>query len=74
MFRFVSFLKLTKANTQIQIFDCDFNQQLGIGIGSKEIHSGGLTVFDLNSFEELMNYEIKNDNHCFGCTAGMGSS
>mmetsp|Transcript_18144 Transcript_18144/g.27465 ORF Transcript_18144/g.27465 Transcript_18144/m.27465 type:complete len:388 (-) Transcript_18144:186-1349(-) len=57
-----------------KVFDCDFNQQLGLGIGSTKIHEGGLTVFDLNSLEDLMSYDIKNDNHCFGCTAGMGSS
>lgn len=56
-----------------KIFDCDFNQQLGFGIGSSEVHEGGMTVFDVNSFN-LKDIPIKNDNHCFGCTAGMGSS
>ena len=36
--------------------------------------SGGLTVFDIGTSAELENLEIANDNHCFGCTAGMGSS
>jgi len=57
-----------------KIFDCDFNQQLGYGMGSSEVHGeGGKTVFDVESFN-LMDIPIKNDNHCFGCTAGMGSS
>ena len=56
-----------------KIFDCDFNQQLGYGIGSSEAYEGGMTVFDVNSFN-LQDIPIKNDNHCFGCTAGMGSS
>lgn len=56
-----------------KIFDCDFNQQLGYGIGSSEAYEGGMTVFDANSFN-LQDIPIKNDNHCFGCTAGMGSS
>lgn len=66
-----------------KIFDCDFNQQLGYGIATKNggkgdddtIHSkDGLSVFDLESFESLQDQVIRTDNHCFGCTAGMGSS
>lgn len=57
-----------------KVFDCDFNQQLGYGIGTDEIHEGGKTVFDIESYTDLMKDPIKNDNHCFGCTAGMGSS
>lgn len=50
-----------------KIFDCDFNQQLGNSIAGK-------TVFDISSLDELKKHAITNDNHCFGCTAGMGSS
>ncbi|CAB9497148.1 Protein of unknown function (DUF3641) [Seminavis robusta] len=57
-----------------KIFDCDFNQQLGYGVGVDEIHQGGLSVFDVDSFESLQDQAIRTDNHCFGCTAGMGSS
>eukprot|EP00978_Attheya_sp_CCMP212_P025035 scaffold79760_cov57-Attheya_sp.AAC.7 len=57
-----------------KIFDCDFNQQLGYGIGANGIHDGGKTVFDINSLMDLKDESITNDNHCFGCTAGMGSS
>lgn len=57
-----------------KMFDCDFNQQLGYGIGSNEVHSGGKTVFDIETLTDLKSEEIINDNHCFGCTAGMGSS
>ena len=57
-----------------KIFDCDFNQQLGYGVGSDEIHEGGTTVFDVDSLNDLLKEKIINDNHCFGCTAGMGSS
>lgn len=49
-----------------KLFDCDFNQQLGYGLHD-------LTVFDIESFD-LREYGIRSDNHCFGCTAGMGSS
>jgi hypothetical protein len=55
---------------------CDFNQQLGYTMGNDKvsIQQGGLTVFDLKSLDELSDVMIRNDNHCFGCTAGMGSS
>lgn len=53
-----------------QIYDCDFNQQLGMGLGT----TGGRTVFDIECMEDLMNIRVRTDNHCFGCTAGMGSS
>ena len=33
-----------------------------------------LTVFDVGSLEELTGRSIAIDNHCFGCTAGSGSS
>lgn len=57
-----------------QMYDCDFNQQLGYAIGVDSIHMGGKTVFDVNSLDDLLNIQIRTDNHCFGCTAGMGSS
>ena len=34
----------------------------------------GLTVFDIGSLGELRGRAIRCDNHCFGCTAGAGSS
>lgn len=57
-----------------QVFDCDFNQQLGYGLGTDKVHEGGKTVFDLETLTDLKDDAIVNDNHCFGCTAGMGSS
>jgi len=57
-----------------KIYDCDFNQQLGYAVGVDSIHRGGKTVFDLESLDELIDTRIRTDNHCFGCTAGMGSS
>ncbi|KAG7348108.1 radical SAM/Cys-rich domain protein [Nitzschia inconspicua] len=57
-----------------RIYDCDFNQQLGYAVGVDSIHRGGKTVFDIESLDDLMNLPIRTDNHCFGCTAGMGSS
>jgi Protein of unknown function (DUF3641) len=70
-----------------RVYDCDFNQQLGYSVGVDDnIHhqqqggngnggdSIGLTVFDMQSLADLQQYSIRHDNHCFGCTAGMGSS
>ena len=49
------------------LYDCDFNQQLGMGIGQ-------LSVFDIDCLTDLQKYSVKTDNHCFGCSAGAGSS
>lgn len=62
-----------------KVYDCDFNQQLGYAIGGSMMseghhHEGGKTVFDIRSLNDLKCDVIQNDNHCFGCTAGMGSS
>lgn len=59
-----------------KIFDCDFNQQLGYVVGSANngIHQGGVSVYDFESLSDLNKYAIRTDNHCFGCTSGMGSS
>ncbi|XP_071509643.1 uncharacterized protein [Diadema antillarum] len=68
-----------------RIFDCDFNQQLDMpgrrpntpDRGSQRaIPSGGKgpTVWDLESTADVLGLGIVTDNHCFGCTAGMGAS
>ncbi len=55
-----------------EVYDCDFNQQLGMqwsgNGGSKPLF---LWDIDPNSLEDR---EIMTGNHCFGCTAGAGSS
>ncbi len=50
------------------IYDCDFNQMLDIPVAN--IYKN---IFEINSFEEVSK-EIITENHCFGCTAGAGSS
>ncbi len=56
-----------------EVFDCDFNQMLHLGLQ----HPGepGQTLFvwdiDLPAFHRL---PIRTGVHCFGCTAGSGSS
>jgi radical SAM/Cys-rich protein len=52
-----------------EVYDCDFNQQLGMQ------WNNGAPVFlwDINPVS-IENREIMTGNHCFGCTAGAGSS
>lgn len=52
-----------------RIYDCDFNQMLELQIHN----SGPITVFNFD-FESLMKRRIVFESHCFGCTAGGGSS
>ena len=59
------------------VYDCDFNQQLGMGITgesetSESTKKKKLDVFDLESLTDLGKYSVRTDNHCFGCTAGSG--
>ena len=52
-----------------QLYDCDFNQMLELPLGA-----GPRTVFELDSAAELAGAPVATDSHCFGCTAGSGSS
>jgi radical SAM/Cys-rich protein len=54
------------------IHDCDFNQQLAMGID--DCNKPGLTVFDLSHPDEISQFPVATGEHCFGCTAGSGSS
>jgi len=52
-----------------EVYDCDFNQQLGM-----QWQNGRLPfLWDIDP-EKVENREIMTGNHCFGCTAGVGSS
>ncbi len=50
------------------IHDCDFNQMLDIPLKDKKMN-----IFHINSFGEISD-NISTDYHCYGCTAGSGSS
>ena len=52
-----------------KIYDCDFNQMLDMQIFVEK----PMTVFNFD-FQKLVNRDIIFDSHCFGCTAGAGSS
>lgn len=95
-----------------KLYDCDFNQQLGLSLGvplapTEPVKASATTaaaaadsqlvtgasvepaasgtklggaasaardVFELKSLSDLTRCAIATDAHCFGCTAGMGSS
>jgi radical SAM/Cys-rich protein len=50
------------------LYDCDFNQMLGLKVASKSKH-----ISEYNK-ELLENRNIIISQHCYGCTAGAGSS
>ena len=54
------------------IYDCDFNQMLEHPITNKDTNKS-LHVSDLHN-ETLTDQRIRTGNHCYGCTAGQGSS
>eukprot|EP00180_Rhodochaete_pulchella_P000931 Plantae.Rhodophyta-Rhodochaete_pulchella.ctg17548.p1 GENE.Plantae.Rhodophyta-Rhodochaete_pulchella.ctg17548~~Plantae.Rhodophyta-Rhodochaete_pulchella.ctg17548.p1 ORF type:complete len:385 (+),score=45.43 Plantae.Rhodophyta-Rhodochaete_pulchella.ctg17548:182-1336(+) len=59
------------------INDCDFNYALGMKVAASSVGKGGssqLTVFDIEDWSELTNRRINTGYHCYGCTAGHGSS
>jgi radical SAM/Cys-rich protein len=51
------------------VYDCDFNQMLGMKITNKSLplHIADLCIDNLPS-------QINVAEHCYGCTAGQGSS
>jgi len=51
------------------LFDCDFNQMLGIPLGAAR-----KTVWDVDDLGDLEDEPVATGSHCFGCTAGAGSS
>jgi radical SAM/Cys-rich protein len=53
-----------------RLYDCDFNQMLEIELPPPLPR----TIDDLESLEELDGAAIATARHCFGCTAGAGSS
>jgi radical SAM/Cys-rich protein len=52
-----------------EVYDCDFNQQLGM-----QWNNGArIFLWDVDP-EQIEDRQIMTGNHCFGCTAGAGSS
>lgn len=51
-----------------RVYDCDFNQMLELPVDIPQPHIKNL------DFEALMQRHIVVNQHCYGCTAGAGSS
>lgn len=51
------------------LHDCDFHQMLELPLADRP-----RSIWELRSFEELEGIPIRTAAHCFGCTAGAGSS
>ena len=61
---------LVSVDWQGQLFDCDFNQQLGLPAAGRGRHLRDL--LDENAL--AADQPIQTASHCYGCTAGAGSS
>lgn len=59
---------LISVDWQGDVYDCDFNQMLGIGLAGRK---QSLRSLDPARLEGL---EIAVADHCYGCTAGQGAS
>ena len=52
-----------------EVYDCDFNQQLGM-----QWNNGApIFLWDIDP-KQIENRQVMTGDHCFGCTAGAGSS
>jgi hypothetical protein len=52
-----------------RLYDCDFNQMLELPLGARPA-----SIFDVANLDALAGAPIATAVHCFGCTAGAGSS
>lgn len=50
------------------LYDCDFNQMLDMKIAAPRQHISNIQL------DDLIDRKIEVNQHCYGCTAGMGSS
>ena len=51
-----------------KIYDCDFNQMLEL-----PVKGAAMTIWEIERFSDLTG-DLAHANHCYGCTAGSGSS
>jgi radical SAM/Cys-rich protein len=56
-----------------RLFDCDFNQMLAMPISHGSTHTA-LSIWNIDDLGALNGSLIATGAHCFGCTAGAGSS
>ena len=75
---------LVSVDWQGYLYDCDFNQMLGMGLGAEGISGENVKVkkfpkqsqkhLSMLLNDDLQAQTISVADHCFGCTAGQGSS
>jgi radical SAM/Cys-rich protein len=64
---------LVSVDWQGYLYDCDFNQMLGLTLPASAADSARPHLRDLLE-EDLAGRSIRVADHCYGCTAGQGSS
>ena len=62
---------LISVDWQGYLYDCDFNQQLGLALAQQSHARLHITEASVALIEGL---QIRVADHCYGCTAGQGSS
>ena len=62
---------LVSVDWQGYLYDCDFNQMLGLGVQTDALGRAHLRDLRRLALEEKL---ITVADHCYGCTAGQGSS
>ncbi len=70
---------LISVDWQGHLYDCDFNQQLGLALGGPVSRRPGATMGPRRHLSDLLTNDfggasIAVADHCYGCTAGQGSS
>ncbi len=66
--------ELISIDWQGNVYDCDFNQMLAMHLKQENQPLNIEHLHDDAVFTKLMNAEIMIGEHCYGCTAGQGSS
>jgi radical SAM/Cys-rich protein len=73
---------LISVGWQGSVYDCDFNQMLQMPLDPRHfgpeadehvVESGSRKLWEYKP-DELLSGPVRTGNHCFGCTAGAGSS
>jgi hypothetical protein len=62
---------LVSVDWQGYLYDCDFNQMLELPVLASD---GRQHIRDLLTDQSLQTAAILTGEHCYGCTAGQGSS
>lgn len=55
------------------VYDCDFNQMMNLPLPDERRGTSTWKIWDVD-LEHFRDQPVRTGNHCFGCTAGSGSS